>query len=64
MKEIERCSEFAPLHNPASVLGMEACENVMPGKPMVVVFDTTFHQTMSKDKYIYPIPYEYYKNMV
>ena len=61
MKEIERCSEFAPLHNPASVLGMEACENVMPGKPMVVVFDTTFHQTMSKDKYIYPIPYEYYK---
>ena len=61
MKEIERCSEFAPLHNPASVLGMEACENVIPGKPMVVVFDTTFHQTMSKDKYIYPIPYEYYK---
>ena len=61
MKEIERCSEFAPLHNPASVLGMEACENVMPGKPMVAVFDTTFHQTMPKEKYVYPIPYEYYK---
>ena len=61
MKKIEECSEFAPLHNPAAILGMKACENVMPGKPMVAVFDTTFHQTMSKDKYIYPIPYEYYK---
>ena len=59
MKKIEECSEFAPLHNPAAILGMKACENVMPGKPMVAVFDTTFHQTMSKDKYIYPIPYEY-----
>ena len=40
---------------------MEACKKVMPGKPMVAVFDTTFHQTMPKDKYVYPIPYEYYK---
>ena len=58
---ISECSEFAPLHNPAAILGIEACKNVMPGKPMVAVFDTTFHQTMPKDKYVYPIPYEYYK---
>ena len=61
LQQISECGEFAPLHNPAAVLGMEACKNVMPGKPMVAVFDTTFHQTMPKDKYIYPIPYEFYK---
>ena len=61
MQQISECGEFAPLHNPAAELGMEACKNVMPGKPMVAVFDTTFHQTMPKDKYIYPIPYEFYK---
>ena len=61
MQQISECGEFAPLHNPAAVLGMEACKNVMPGKSMVAVFDTTFHQTMPKDKYIYPIPYEFYK---
>lgn len=61
IEQIRECAEFAPLHNPAVILGMEACKKVMPGKPMVAVFDTTFHQTMSKDKYIYPIPYEYYK---
>ena len=61
IQQISECGEFAPLHNPAAVLGMEACKNVMPGKPMVAVFDTTFHQTMPKDKYIYPIPYEFYK---
>ena len=61
MQQISECGEFAPLHNPAAVLGMEACKNVMPGKPMVAVFDTAFHQTMPKDKYIYPIPYEFYK---
>ncbi|MBO6243260.1 MAG: acetate kinase [Clostridia bacterium] len=61
MNDIEKCGEFAPLHNPAAVLGMKACQKVMPGKPMVAVFDTTFHQTMPKDKYIYPIPYEYYE---
>ena len=58
---IRECAEFAPLHNPAAILGIEACQNVMPGKPMVAVFDTTFHQTMPKDKFVYPIPYEYYK---
>lgn len=61
MNNIEKCGEFAPLHNPAAVLGMKACQKVMQGKPMVAVFDTTFHQTMPKEKYIYPIPYEYYK---
>ena len=61
IEQIDKCSEFAPLHNPAAILGMEACKKVMPGKPMVAVFDTTFHQTMPKEKYVYPIPYEYYK---
>ena len=61
IEDVSKCGEFAPLHNPAAVLGMEACKKVMPGKPMSVVFDTTFHQTMPKDKFIYPIPYEYYK---
>ena len=61
MNNIEKCGEFAPLHNPAAVLGMKACQKVMQGKPMVAVFDTAFHQTMPKEKYIYPIPYEYYK---
>ena len=61
IEQIKECGEFAPLHNPAAVLGMEACKKVMENKPMVAVFDTTFHQTMPKDKYIYPIPYEYYK---
>lgn len=61
IEQIDECSEFAPLHNPAAILGMEACKKVMSGKPMVAVFDTTFHQTMPKEKYVYPIPYEYYK---
>ena len=54
-------TDLAPLHNPACILGIEACKNVMPGKPMVGVFDTAFHQSIPKEKYIYPIPYEYYK---
>lgn len=62
IKQIQECGEFAPLHNPAAVLGMEACRKIMPGKPMVAVFDTTFHQTMPEENYIYPIPYKYYKN--
>ena len=53
--------ELAPLHNPAAVLGIEACKKVIPNKPMVAVFDTAFHQTISKEKYIYPISYEYYE---
>lgn len=58
---LKEYSDLAPLHNPACILGIEACKQVMPGKPMVGVFDTAFHQTMPKDKYVYPIPYEYYK---
>ncbi len=58
---LKDCIELAPLHNPAGITGIEACMEVMPGKPMVGVFDTSFHQTISKEKYIYPIPYEYYE---
>ena len=58
---VEVCIDLAPLHNPAGIIGIEACKKVMPGKPMVGVFDTAFHQTMPKERYIYPIPYEYYK---
>ncbi len=58
---LKECIDLAPLHNPAGIIGIEACQKVMPGKPMVGVFDTAFHQTMPKERYIYPIPYEYYK---
>ena len=58
---IKDAAELAPLHNPAAIYGIEACQKLMPGKPMVTVFDTAFHQTMPKEHYIYPIPYEYYK---
>ncbi len=61
IKEIEATEELAPLHNPAAVLGINACKKVLPNKPMVAVFDTAFHQTISKEKYMYPIPYEYYE---
>ena len=55
------CSSLAPLHNPATILGIRACQKAMPNVPMVGVFDTAFHQTMPKHNYIYPIPYEYYE---
>ena len=61
IQEIEKCSELAPLHNPAAILGIRACQAIVPDMPMVAVFDTAFHQTLEKEKYIYPIPYEYYK---
>ncbi len=61
IQEIKENAMLAPLHNPAAILGIEACQKVVPNKPMVVVFDTAFHQTISKEKYIYPIPYEYYE---
>ena len=57
---IEECSKLAPLHNPAAILGIKACQAEMPGVPMVATFDTAFHQTMPKENYLYPIPYEYY----
>ena len=61
IEEIEDCSELAPLHNPAAVLGIKACKTIMPDIKMVAVFDTSFHQTIPQERYIYPIPYEYYK---
>ena len=60
IKTIEDCSNLAPVHNPCSLIGIRACEELMPGKPMVAVFDTAFHQTIPEERYIYPIPYEYY----
>ena len=59
-KKIAECSALAPLHNPANLTGIEACEKAIPGVPMVAVFDTAFHQTMPAEAYLYPIPYEYY----
>ncbi|MFR0823151.1 MAG: acetate/propionate family kinase [Clostridia bacterium] len=58
---IQAGTELAPLHNPATLLGIQTCEKLMPGKPMVAVFDTAFHQTIPQERYIYPIPYEYYE---
>ncbi len=55
------CSKIAPLHNPANIIGIRACQAVMPHIPMVAVFDTAFHQTMPKEAYIYPIDYSLYK---
>ena len=60
MKGIRDCVPLAPLHNPANLIGIEACEDVMPGKPMVAVFDTAFHQTMPPKAYIYAVPYRWY----
>ena len=61
IKSIEECSSLAPVHNPASLVGIRACQELMPGKPMCAVFDTAFHQTISKERYLFPIPYEYYE---
>lgn len=61
MAGIEACTELAPLHNPANILGIQACEALMPGVPQVAVFDTAFHQTMPKSSYLYALPYEYYE---
>ena len=61
IEKIDECSALAPLHNPAAILGIRACQKEMPGVPMAAVFDTAFHQTMPKENYIYPIPYEFYE---
>ena len=58
---LRECTDLAPLHNPAGIMGIESCKKVMPGKPMVGVFDTSFHTTIPEENYIYPIPYEYYE---
>ena len=57
---LEECIELAPLHNPANIMGIEACEAILPGVPMVGVFDTAFHQTMPKSSYLYGLPHELY----
>jgi len=61
-KDIEKCIELAPLHNPANLKGILSMEAILPSVPQVAVFDTSFHQTMPAFSYLYPIPYEYYEN--
>ena len=59
-KAVEECNDLAPLHNPANLIGVNACEELMPNTPMVGVFDTAFHQTMPEKAYMYGLPYAYY----
>ncbi len=61
LKQVEDCNDLAPLHNPANLVGINSCKEVMPNVPMVGVFDTAFHQTMPKKAYMYGLPYEYYE---
>lgn len=61
LKALEECIDLAPLHNPPNIMGITACQELMPNVPMVGVFDTAFHQTMPKSSYIYALPYEYYE---
>lgn len=61
IQAVEECSDLAPLHNPANLIGVRACQELMPQTPMVGVFDTAFHQTMPKEAYLYGVPYEYYE---
>ena len=62
IKDIEDLTKLGPLHHPGNLAGIEAFKEALPDTPMVAVFDTAFHQTMPKDKYIFPVPYEWYKN--
>ena len=61
MAAVEECNDLAPLHNPANLIGIRACQELMPKAPMVAVFDTAFHQTMPEKAYIYGLPYDYYR---
>ena len=61
LKAVEECSDLAPLHNPANLIGVRACQELMPNVPMVGVFDTAFHQTMPEKAYLYGIDYDYYE---
>lgn len=61
LQAVEECNDLAPLHNPANLIGINACQKLMPGTPMVAVFDTAFHQTMPEEAYMYGLPYEYYE---
>lgn len=62
LEAIRECNDLAPLHNPANLIGIEACQALMPGVPMAAVFDTAFHQTMPEEAYLYGIPYHYYED--
>ena len=62
IKGVEEVSDLAPLHNPANIIGINACRELMPKTPMVGVFDTAFHQTMPEKAYMYGLPYSYYEN--
>ena len=61
IKAVEECNDLAPLHNPANLIGIRVCAELMPGVPQVGVFDTAFHQTMPEKAYLYGLPYEYYE---
>lgn len=61
LRAVESCNDLAPLHNPANLIGIAACKELMPDTPMVGVFDTAFHQTMPEKAYIYGLPFEYYE---
>ena len=61
IKAVEECNDLAPIHNPANLIGVRACQKLMPETPMVGVFDTAFHQTMPEKAYMYGLPYEYYE---
>ncbi len=61
LKELEKCTPLAPLHNPPNIIGIKACQQVMPETPMVAVFDTAFHQTMPAKAYMYALPYKCYE---
>lgn len=61
LKAIEECNDLAPLHNPANLIGINSCKEIMPNVPMAAVFDTAFHQTMPQKAYLYGLPYEYYE---
>lgn len=62
LEAIAECNDLAPLHNPANLIGIKSCQRVMPGVPMVAVFDTAFHQTMPEEAYLYGLPYRYYED--
>ena len=62
LEAVAQCNDLAPLHNPANLIGINACKELMPGVPMVAVFDTAFHQTMPEKAYLHGLPYEYYEN--
>lgn len=62
IRAVEECNDLAPLHNPANIIGINACRELMPNVPMVGVFDTAFHQTMPAKAYMYAVPYAYYEN--